>query len=207
MSYDAKDAKTNAPRRSSLGYLKPYVGPMALGTLMLLLTNVFYLGIPEALGAGRRYGVEVVPGVEIPLEFESFTLDMLGYFLCGVPSEEFRAQLEKLRHSRDERNIRILQILGELGYPLQPSELARVAGGEAVTRKMSGMRKAIARNLDSASAEKILEVLRKIHDEGQMTIIVVTHDSRVAAQAERILHMLDGRITGTPPAELRTEKP
>ncbi len=33
---------------------------------------------------GRRYGVEVVPGVEIPLEFESFTLDMLGYFLCGA---------------------------------------------------------------------------------------------------------------------------
>ena len=95
-------------------------------------------GIPEALAAGRRYGVEVVPGVEIPLEFESFTLDMLGYFLCGVPSEEFRAQLEKLRHSRDERNVRILQILGELGYPLQPAELAQVAGGEAVGRPHIG---------------------------------------------------------------------
>jgi predicted metal-dependent phosphoesterase TrpH len=95
-------------------------------------------GIPEALGAGRRYGVEVVPGVEIPLEFESFTLDMLGYFLCGVPSDEFRAQLEKLRHSRDERNVRILQILGELGFPLEPAELAQVAGGEAVGRPHIG---------------------------------------------------------------------
>ena len=95
-------------------------------------------GIPEALQAGERYGVEVVPGVEIPLEFESFTLDMLGYFLCGAPSDEFRAQLERLRRGRDERNARILQILSELGYPLDPTELAEVAGGETVGRPHIG---------------------------------------------------------------------
>jgi 3',5'-nucleoside bisphosphate phosphatase len=95
-------------------------------------------GIPEALRAGGRYGVEVVPGVEIPLEFESFTLDMLGYFLCGAPSDEFRAQLERLRRGRDERNARILLTLSELGYPLDPAELAKVAGGEAVGRPHIG---------------------------------------------------------------------
>ncbi len=36
--------------RSSLGYLKPYRGQMARGVVMLLLTNVFYLGIPITLG-------------------------------------------------------------------------------------------------------------------------------------------------------------
>lgn len=36
--------------RSSLGYLRPYKKQLALGVLMLLLTNVFYLGVPEALG-------------------------------------------------------------------------------------------------------------------------------------------------------------
>src|SRR4051812_34206636 len=36
--------------RSSLGYLKPYRKQLALGVAMLLLTNVFYLGVPEALG-------------------------------------------------------------------------------------------------------------------------------------------------------------
>ena len=44
------DAKDRAPARSSLGYLQPYRRPMALGVFMLLLTNVFYLGVPEALG-------------------------------------------------------------------------------------------------------------------------------------------------------------
>ena len=91
-------------------------------------------GLEEALAAGQRLGIEVVPGVEIPLEFEDFSLDMLGYFLCGVPSDEFRAQLAKLRDERNERNERILQKLGELGFPLEPAELAQVAGGEAVGR-------------------------------------------------------------------------
>ena len=36
--------------KSSLGYLRPYRGQMAWGVLMLLLTNGFYLGVPEMLG-------------------------------------------------------------------------------------------------------------------------------------------------------------
>jgi ATP-binding cassette subfamily B multidrug efflux pump len=36
--------------RSSLGYLKPYRGPVTRGVVMLVLTNVLYLGIPETLG-------------------------------------------------------------------------------------------------------------------------------------------------------------
>lgn len=45
--------------RSSLGYLKPYRRSLALGVLMLLLTNVFYLGVPEALGrAVDALGIE-----------------------------------------------------------------------------------------------------------------------------------------------------
>jgi predicted metal-dependent phosphoesterase TrpH len=95
-------------------------------------------GIEEGLRAGERFGVEVVPGVEIPLEFESFTLDMLGYFLCGAPSAEFRGQLERLRHDRDERNALILEKLAQLGCPLDPAELADVADGEAVGRPHIG---------------------------------------------------------------------
>jgi 3',5'-nucleoside bisphosphate phosphatase len=95
-------------------------------------------GVDEALAAGPRYGVEVVPGVEIPLEFERFTLDMLGYFLCGAPSAEFRARLERLRRERDERNAQILEKLSELGLPLEAAELADAADGEAVGRPHIG---------------------------------------------------------------------
>jgi hypothetical protein len=95
-------------------------------------------GVDEALAAGKALGVEVVPGVEIPLEFERFTLDMLGYFLCGPPGDGFRARLTRLRRERDERNSQILERLAALGYPLDAAELAAVANGEAVGRPHIG---------------------------------------------------------------------
>jgi putative ABC transport system ATP-binding protein len=48
-------------------------------------------------------------------------------------------------------------------------------------------------NLDSASAEEVLQVLTQVHGIGA-TIVLVTHDREVAEHATRIVHMLDGRI-------------
>jgi putative ABC transport system ATP-binding protein len=48
-------------------------------------------------------------------------------------------------------------------------------------------------NLDSASAEEVLQVLAAVHDSGA-TIVLVTHDREVAEHATRIVHMLDGHI-------------
>ena len=61
-------------------------------------------GLGEALAAGERLGIEVVPGIEINLEHDQVTMDLLGYFLAGRPSEELREQLVTLRAYRDERN-------------------------------------------------------------------------------------------------------
>jgi putative ABC transport system ATP-binding protein len=47
--------------------------------------------------------------------------------------------------------------------------------------------------LDSRTAREILEVFRILHGEG-MTIVLVTHDPRVAVAAERTIHVLDGAI-------------
>ena len=49
-------------------------------------------------------------------------------------------------------------------------------------------------NLDTESARQVLALLRKQHDAGQ-TIVMVTHDARVAAVADRLLVMEDGRFT------------
>ncbi|MFN0135246.1 MAG: ABC transporter ATP-binding protein [Phycisphaerae bacterium] len=48
--------------------------------------------------------------------------------------------------------------------------------------------------LDSHSGEQLLELLAELQRESGMTLIVVTHDSRVASRAGRIVQMLDGRI-------------
>lgn len=50
-------------------------------------------------------------------------------------------------------------------------------------------------NLDSATGEQILELLRKLNKQGK-TIIMVTHESNLAAYATSKLHMRDGLIDG-----------
>ena len=48
-------------------------------------------------------------------------------------------------------------------------------------------------NLDSASGSEILAILEDLHRRGK-TLIVVTHDNSIAARAQRIIHLLDGRL-------------
>jgi putative ABC transport system ATP-binding protein len=47
--------------------------------------------------------------------------------------------------------------------------------------------------LDSEGGHEVLELFRRLHDGGQ-TILLVTHDDDVAAAAERIIQMKDGRV-------------
>lgn len=49
-------------------------------------------------------------------------------------------------------------------------------------------------NLDSRSGEEIMELLLSLNQEKKVTLILVTHDPKVAAQAERTVHVLDGRV-------------
>jgi putative ABC transport system ATP-binding protein len=47
--------------------------------------------------------------------------------------------------------------------------------------------------LDSAGSQEVMELFRRLHEEGQ-TILVVTHDQTIAERATRILEMRDGRV-------------
>ncbi len=48
--------------------------------------------------------------------------------------------------------------------------------------------------LDSCSATEIMDPMREVNTWGT-TIVLVTHDVRVAARSDRVLFMMDGRIT------------
>ena len=48
-------------------------------------------------------------------------------------------------------------------------------------------------NLDTEAADDVLDLLRRSHREGQ-TIVMVTHDPRVAANAERVVRLRDGQV-------------
>ncbi len=81
----------------------------------------------------------------------------------------------------------------------RPSELS---GGQA---QRVGMARALAAqpriifadeptgNLDTKTAEEILQMLIELHKEG-MTIALVTHDHNIARHTDRVVHLVDGRI-------------
>ncbi len=48
-------------------------------------------------------------------------------------------------------------------------------------------------NLDSKTGQAIMGVLKEFNKAGQ-TILMVTHDAALAAQADKILHLADGRL-------------
>ncbi|MCA1689335.1 MAG: ABC transporter ATP-binding protein [Actinobacteria bacterium] len=54
-------------------------------------------------------------------------------------------------------------------------------------------------NLDSASSEEILLLLRRAVDEFGQTVVMVTHDPLAAAHADRIVKLADGRIVDDKP--------
>lgn len=49
-------------------------------------------------------------------------------------------------------------------------------------------------NLDRHSGEVVMELLKRLHKEQGMTIVMVTHDEVLAGKTERILRMCDGRF-------------
>lgn len=49
-------------------------------------------------------------------------------------------------------------------------------------------------NLDSANAGAVLDLLKQVHQEDGLTILMITHNEQLAEHAERVLHMQDGKF-------------
>ncbi len=49
-------------------------------------------------------------------------------------------------------------------------------------------------NLDSRSGEEIISILTSLHSEQGITLLMVTHDSNIAHQCQRIIHFKDGQV-------------
>ena len=102
-----------------------------------------------------------------------------------------------------ERAAAMLEQFG-LGARLRhrPNELS---GGErqrvAIARALANNPRVLLAdeptgNLDAANGREIIDVLKRLNAEGQ-TIVMVTHDPDVAASADRIVHLTDGRISSS----------
>ncbi|MFD2008747.1 ABC transporter ATP-binding protein [Streptomyces narbonensis] len=108
---------------------------------------------------------------------------------------------------RAERRSRAREALARVGLAHRVDALpGRLSGGErqrvAIARALAGRPSLLlcdepTGNLDSGNAETVLALLGELHASG-MTVVVITHDSEVAARAGRTVTIRDGVLSERP---------
>jgi len=106
--------------------------------------------------------------------------------------------------SREERLARAKEALAQVGLKERMTFLpSQLSGGQkqrvAIARAMINHPKILLADeptgaLDQTSGQQVMELFQKLNDEG-MTIVMITHDAKVASHAKRILHIIDGELS------------
>ena len=106
--------------------------------------------------------------------------------------------------SKAQRKSRVGELLAGIGLPDRGrNRPAQLSGGQqqrvAVARALAPKPKFIladepTANLDSKSAETLLDIMEKLNHEEKTTFIFSTHDPRVVAKAHRVITLEDGKI-------------
>ncbi len=107
-------------------------------------------------------------------------------------------------YARGEREERAMNWLERVGIPEQAHKLpSQLSGGQqqraAIARALANDPPLVVAdeptgNLDSKTAREVFDLFDALDSEGK-TMVVVTHDKALSERAERVLHLLDGRIS------------
>jgi putative ABC transport system ATP-binding protein len=189
------------------GEFTAIVGPSGSGKTTLL-NIIGGLDVPNS-------GTVLVDDVDISTyksdELVNFRLHHIGFVFQAynlIPvftakeNVEFIMLLQKIsKQEREERAVDLLTHVG-LGDRLdsKPSELS---GGQqqrvAVARALASHPSFVladepTANLDSQTAESLLDLMEKLNDKFKMTFVFSTHDPRVIARAHRVVTLEDGKV-------------
>ena len=181
------------------------VGPSGSGKTSLLMVVA---GLERATSGGVRVAghdltvldedqLALARGADIGIVFQSFHLvpTMTALENVALPLE-FAGKSNAFEIARE--------LLGEVGLAPRVDHFpAQLSGGEqqrvAIARALSREPKLILAdeptgNLDSHTGKYIVDLLFGLQRRRDATLILVTHDQRLAAACERTIHMADGRI-------------
>ena len=109
----------------------------------------------------------------------------------------YRGMPAKKRHDCSLEALRIVGLEHRVDH--KPSEMS---GGQqqrvAIARAIAAKPPVILAdeptgNLDSSSTKEIMKILHDLHDTGR-TVILITHDDQIAANAKRVVRIMDGKI-------------
>jgi putative ABC transport system ATP-binding protein len=209
--YDGKTVPVKALNEVELsikpGEFTAIVGPSGSGKTTLL-NLIGGLDVPSS-------GDIIVDGIDIstykPDELINFRLHHIGFVFQAynlVPvfsakeNVEFIMLLQKV--SKQEREKRAVELLTQVGLGdrinSRPSELSggqqqRVAVARALASRPSFvLADEPTANLDSHTAEALLDLMEELNAKYEMTFIFSTHDAKVIARAHRIVTLEDGSV-------------
>jgi len=198
------------------GELVAILGPSGSGKTTLLLLAAGLLAPDE--GSVRFQGAELAAlskrealayrRTKLGFVFQSFNL------VVGLTAAENVAMPLLLRGTdHSVARLQALEALDGVGLAARAEHIpSRLSGGEqqrtAIARALVGEPKLILAdeptgNLDSETGTEVLEVLSVLPRARGAATILVTHDTRIARAADRVLQMRDGRLTEPEPASER----
>jgi len=136
---------------------------------------------------------------QIGFVFQAFNLIPV---LTARENVEFVMQVQGVGAiDRQQKSLEILEEVGLAG--LEDRRPADMSGGQqqrvAVARAIVSRPKLVladepTANLDSKTADGLMELFRELNERHSTTFVIATHDKRVMSYAKRLVRMLDGRI-------------
>jgi len=184
------------------GELVALTGPSGCGK-STLLNLIGALDRPDA-GEIHVDGKDV-GRLEDPSQYRAETVGFVFQFhnLMTTLTALENVQVPMLgRRSRGAREARARELLAEVGLAERmESYPPTLSGGErqrvAIARALANEPRLLLADeptgsLDSETGAQILDLIRRVREEHGMTILLVTNDDGVAAQADRILRIRDG---------------
>jgi putative ABC transport system ATP-binding protein len=175
-------------------------------TLLNVLAGLEHVTSGEIVIAGKRLDkmtqgeLIVFRQKHVGFVFQSFNL--MPYY-TALENVAFPLTFKGVPRAKRERAAK--QTLTELGLEThlkhKPSQMS---GGQqqrvALARALVGNPDIVfadepTGNLDSATSDEVMKSICSVMRERKKTLVMVTHDSNMAAYADRIIHLLDGKVT------------
>ncbi|HSO77617.1 MAG TPA: ABC transporter ATP-binding protein [Bacteroidales bacterium] len=183
------------------------VGPSGSGktTLLNLLGGLDQPSGGEILVAGHRLS-ELRPSELIDFRMEHVGFVFQSYNLIPVltAAENVGFIMNLQKWPREKRITRTGELLESVGLADRAgSRPSQLSGGQqqriAVARALATHPEFVladepTANLDTKSAESLLDIMEKLNREEEMTFIFSTHDARVMKRARRVITLEDGMV-------------